>query len=71
MIKLPENARLTPGEKLTPLWLKLEAYLSNRLQALRERNDSPKSEHETATLRGQIGEVKALLALGKDAPIIE
>lgn len=61
---------LTDGEKMTDLWRKLEEHYTNRLQTLRETNDRAQSESETAKLRGHIAEVKAILTLAKEQPII-
>ena len=62
---------LTDGEKLNPLWIKLEKHFTERLAELRSRNDSPLSQLETEALRGRIAEVKAFIALGKDQPILD
>ena len=62
---------LTDGDKLTPTWAKLEEHLKDRLAMLRAKNDAPMSEAETATLRGRIAEVKALLSLGDERPVID
>lgn len=53
--------QLTEGEKMTPIWLRIEEHLKNRLDTLRLKNDRQQSEQETAALRGQISEVKSLL----------
>lgn len=45
-------------------WLFVEAHLKQRLNELRERNDQQKLDaYLTAALRGQIAEIKDLLAL--------
>lgn len=59
---------LTDGEKMHPLWLRLKAHLEKQLQSLRERNDRPQAELETATLRGHIKCLRVILALGDDRP---
>ena len=52
----------------TPVWSRLTNLLQERLQELRELNDSvAHSETKTALIRGQISEVKRLLALSKDS----
>jgi hypothetical protein len=56
-----------------PTWLAIQAYLAKRLATLREKNDRHLPEPETAKLRGQIEEVKALLRLPavQDDPVVE
>ena len=63
--------QLTDGERLHPLWLKLEAHFIESLNTLRCKNDGLISEQETNFRRGQIDQVKAFIALGKEPPIIE
>lgn len=46
------------------LWLKLLPYLAARLALLRRKNDTNLTIEQTAALRGQIAEVKNLLAAG-------
>lgn len=62
---------LTNGERFHPLWIKLSGYFNGRLTNLRAQNDGPLSEQDTATLRGQIKLLKAIIALGKDEPPID
>lgn len=54
-------------------WLVIQDYLAKRLATLREKNDRPLPEAETAKVRGQIEEVKALLRLPalQDDPVLE
>ena len=61
---------LTPADRRSPLWLLLEAHYTERLATLRAQNDADKPADKTATLRGQIAEVKALLDLAKDRPSV-
>lgn len=61
---------LTDGERHHPLWLKLEAHLQARTAILRAKNDGPLDALQTATIRGQITEVKALLSYGA-APLLD
>lgn len=61
---------LTDGERHHPLWLKLEAHLQTRAGILRAKNDGPLDSLQTATIRGQITEVKALLSYGA-TPILD
>jgi hypothetical protein len=58
------NLVLTDGERHHPLWLKLAAHLETRVSILRAKNDGPLDALQTATIRGQIKEVKALLSYG-------
>ena len=54
---------LEPHEIKSPLWEKLKAHMQAELQTLRERNDQPKSDIDTATLRGEIRAAKKFLLL--------
>lgn len=56
---------LDPHELHSPLWMKIEAKLKERLSILRARNDGDLNEIETARLRGRIDAVKELLALSE------
>jgi hypothetical protein len=52
----------------TPTWKRLTQHLEDRLQALRELNDSQSfGPEKTAAIRGSIAEVKRILALASDA----
>ena len=62
---------LTVGDKGTPLWGRLLAHMEGRRNYLRVKNDNPLNEQETATLRGQIQELNALINLNKDKPLID
>ncbi len=60
---------LTEEERTSPVWLSLKARLERKLIELREKNDSQKlTDVETATLRGHIECLKAVLALGREPP---
>jgi hypothetical protein len=67
---LPEPFELSQGDKLNPLWIRMEQYWTNKLAMLRQNNDADLDSEETAKLRGRISEIKAMLALGKDRPIV-
>ena len=54
---------MTPQDFQTGTWKRLTKHLEQRLQALRESNDSTMSESSTAAIRGKIAMVKELLAL--------
>ena len=62
---------LTKGERLNPVWMALSRHLEERIAQLRMQNDGDKDERETAKLRGRIAELKGILALAKDLPVIE
>lgn len=65
----PPAFALTDYDKVSSLWLRLKDHLLDRLAAARLRNDEPRTEQETATLRGEIRIIKRLLALGDDRPM--
>jgi hypothetical protein len=67
----PQMLVLSTEDKRSPLWGRLMARCERRLADLRIQNEGDKSEVETATLRGRIAEVKALLALDKELPEME
>ena len=62
-----ERFALTKADRMSPVWRTLHKYLSERLQILREMNDSERTLEGTARLRGQIAELKAIIALNDDA----
>jgi len=62
---------LTHVEKDSPLWRRLMGYHEARLKRLRIENDADKTPEATARIRGQIAEVKLMMALNNDQPIIE
>ncbi len=64
----PVPFTLTDAERNSPIWHRLVGHLTDRLHLLRARNDGRLNEYETATLRGQISELKTLIALG-DEPL--
>lgn len=57
---------LNVQELQSPVWVKLRDHLNERLDYLRKQNDCVMTEQATASLRGQILQVKALLAIDKD-----
>lgn len=65
------RANLTDQDKLYPAFKKLIDYWNQRIDTLRQLNDKPQSELETAMLRGRIDEVKMMLKLQEDEPDIE
>lgn len=58
--------KFTKQELSSSAWMKLEAYLREKLVALRAQNDGDMSLEATARLRGRIAQVKFILALGED-----
>ena len=62
---------LTPQERDTHVFRKLMKHFNERLNALRASNDGPLDPHKTAEIRGRIAEVKGLIGLDKDIPIIQ
>lgn len=58
---------LQPEDFQTKTWKRLTSSLLNRLQALRESNDTPSDPSTTAAIRGSIAEVKRILALAPEA----
>lgn len=62
---------LSPGDRATPLWIRLVEHLEKRLQQQRINNDSPDlTEQQTAKIRGHIECLKGLIALGNERPVI-
>jgi len=58
--------KLTETEKNSALWQKISSYLNERLNSLRAYNDGDiniLTDVQTATVRGQIKEVKAFQAM--------
>lgn len=56
--------KLSRQESESSSWVKLrDEYLNPRLESLRKQNDQPMSTDDTAKLRGQILEIKLMLAL--------
>lgn len=62
---------LTKEERDHPIWLKLKAEYEARLAQLRKDNDKDMSETETAKQRGRISEVRRIIDMGAEKPVIE
>jgi hypothetical protein len=58
-----EEFKLTPTEKASALWVKLEQHFNGRIDILRKRNDNDAKEEATIALRAQIRELKYVLSL--------
>lgn len=69
MSDLLDRFELTDGERMHPLWVRLDAHLKTQLQRLRERNDRSQSEQETARIRGHIECLKVMMRLGEVRPL--
>ncbi len=60
---------LTDDERMSPVWESVRGHLERMLAKKRIENDSPKlTDVETATLRGHIQCLNAMLALGRKPP---
>jgi hypothetical protein len=59
---------LDDNDRKSPVWQKIESYLKEELQALRERNDIPMYPDKTADIRGEIKAIKKLLSKTKEKP---
>lgn len=60
---------LTKEERNSTAWLSVRGHLERMLAKKRIENDNSElTDVETATLRGHIGCLKAMLALGKEPP---
>jgi hypothetical protein len=60
--------KLTPGERLSPVWIKVRDHLEVMLEIDRTKNERSLSAEDTARLRGRIGCLREILALGVDPP---
>jgi hypothetical protein len=61
-----EDHVLSSIERTSPLWIKIELFLKERLEKARARNDTALSPDETARVRGEIAALKALARLGRE-----
>jgi len=59
---------LTPAERDSALWKKIEAHYEAHILTLRTMLEGDRTPDVTAKLRGRIAEVKNLLALASDTP---
>lgn len=62
---------ITEVEKSSAVWLRLTKHYEERLEMLRRKLERQQTEIETATLRGQISEIKGFFALTAELPKIE
>jgi hypothetical protein len=61
---------LTPNEKECAAWLKLKGFYAQKLTNLRLQNDTKMGEQDRALLLGRIAEIKELLALDPEMPVV-
>lgn len=67
--KLIADFYLTHEERASAVWKSVERRLREKLEKKRVENDNPElTDVETATLRGHIACLKAMLALGEKPP---
>jgi hypothetical protein len=65
-----DEATLGRIDVYSPTWVYVRSWARERLQALREMNDSMnKSETQTAAIRGEIRAMKEILALPEEKRI--
>lgn len=62
---------LSDTDRQAAVWLKLKKHMQDRLAVLRQQNDGDRDFDETQKLRGRIAELKRLLDLDADMPVIE
>ena len=63
-------ALIDTHDRQSAVWLRLKEFYEARLTLLRSSNDGQLTAEQTAKIRGRIAEVKALLALEKETPIV-
>ncbi len=66
-----EKIILTEGDKMSSAWAKVQKYMDQRLAYLVSQLEGDKDPLQTAKLRGNIAELRALQALGKEHPLIQ
>ena len=60
---------LNDADKLSPVWIALKKYSLERMESLRSKLENEGlTEAQTASLRGRVAEIRALLALEKEPP---
>lgn len=68
-VKLIIDNFLTQDERTSPVWESVRGHLERMLADKRKENDSQNlTSEQTATLRGHIECLKAMLALGRTPP---
>ncbi len=67
-VKLIIDNFLTDDERNSPVWESVRGHLERMLANKRVENDKNLTDAETATLRGHIQCLKAIIALGRKPP---
>jgi hypothetical protein len=62
---------LTKEDQRSATWLRLLAYLEQRLSEARIENDKDLDRTDTAAVRGRIKELKHMISLGVAEPAID
>lgn len=62
---------LTDSDKISPTWINLSKHLESRLEQMRKRLEGDLDQMQTASLRGQIKEIRRILSLADDRPFVE
>lgn len=62
---------LTDSDKISPTWINLSKHLESRLEQMRKRLEGDLDQMQTASLRGQIKEIRRILSLAEDRPFVE
>lgn len=61
-----EQFELTAIEQASPLWGKLMVYFEGRKRSLRAKNEGDLDPIQTAKVRGQLAELRALMTLNEE-----
>jgi len=61
---------LTKNELKSAVWTKLSAHLKNRLTSLHKELENDLVQDDTNKVRGRIAEIRKLLAIEKEPPVI-
>ena len=67
----PIIKKLNSNDIQSATWMKIKEIYERRLEKIRIRNDSTLDPEKTARTRGQIEEIKRLLALGESPAPLE
>ena len=67
-MKQPPSFALTHIERQSPMWGRLMAHFAEQVELLRNQLEGPKSESDTARLRGRIAELRSVMALNDEVP---
>lgn len=65
------SLKLTPSERVNPIWIKISNMLKERLAKARVTNDRKLSIEDTNVLRGRIAELKSLISIEQENPEVE